>query len=116
MVKFEFEWGFQGWLWEIWVGFWVAALPALRVLVCARTSSRQSRSDRQLVLPVVLGLLMGGDWFWCLLSFLVLVVWPFCGWPGCSVVNLECIQCGCLWLGFDANIAFRILAPFCYFI
>ena len=27
----------------------MAALPALRVLVCARTSSRQSRSDRQLV-------------------------------------------------------------------
>ena len=41
--------GFQVWLWGIWVGFWVAVLHALRVLVCAGAGSRQSSSDRQLV-------------------------------------------------------------------
>ena len=56
-------------------------------------------------MPVVLGSLMGGDWFRVPLSFLVLVVLPFCGWPGCSGVNLECIQCGCPWLGVDAGLS-----------
>ena len=59
----------QGWFWGIWVGFSVAALPALRVLVCSGIGSRQSRSDDNWCMPVVLGLLMGGDWFWCHLLF-----------------------------------------------
>ena len=56
-------------------------------------------------MPVVLGLLIDGDWFWCPLSFLVLVELPFCRWPGCSGVKMECIQCGCLWLGVYAGMS-----------
>ena len=88
--------------------------------MCNGIASRQARFDRQLVYAS--GPWAVDRWGLVLVSpaiFLVLVVWPFCGWPGCSGVDLECIQCGCPGLGVDAglvhNIAFRILAPFCYF-
>ena len=83
----------------------MAALPALRVLVCAGISLRLSRSNRQLVYASCLWVVDGRGLVLVPLSFLVLVVRPFCGWPGCSGVNLECIQCGCLWLGVDAGLS-----------
>ena len=105
MVKFEFKWGFQGWFWGGWVGCWVAALPLLRVFVCTGIGLRQSRSDRQLVYASCPWVIDGRGLVLVPLSFLVLVVRPFCGWPGCSGVNLECIQCGCLWLGVDVGLS-----------
>ena len=83
----------------------MAALPALRVLVCAGISLRQSRSDRQLVYASCHWVIDGRGLVLVPLSFLVLVVWPFCSWPRCSGVNLECNQCGCLWLGVDAGLS-----------
>ena len=56
-------------------------------------------------MPVVLGLLMGDIGFGAPCHFLVLLVRPFCGWPGCSRVNQECIKSGCLWLGVDAGLS-----------
>ena len=50
MVILEFEWGIQGWLWGVWVGYGRAAPPALRVLVCTRIRLPASGGfDRQLV-------------------------------------------------------------------
>ena len=83
----------------------MAALPALKVLVCAGISLRQSRSDRQLVYASCPWVVDGWGLVLVPLSFLVLVVQPFCGWPGCSGVNLECIQCGCLWLDVDGGLS-----------
>ena len=83
----------------------MAALPALRVLVCAGISLHQSRSDRQLVYASCSWVIDGRGLVLVPLSFLVLVVLPFCGWPGCSGVNLECIQCGCPWLGVNAELS-----------
>ena len=79
----------------------------LRVLVSAGISLRLSRSDRQLVLASCPWVVDGRGLVSGPLSFLVLVVRPFCGWPGCSGVDLECIQCGCgcLWLGVDAGLS-----------
>ena len=42
MVMFGFEWGIQGWLWSVCVGYGVATLPALGVLVWTRIGLRQS--------------------------------------------------------------------------
>ena len=83
----------------------MAALPALRVLVCAGISLRQSRSDRQLVYASCSWVIDGRGSVLVPRSFLVLVVLPFCRRPGCSGVNLECIQYGCPWLGVDAGLS-----------
>ena len=91
----------------------MAALPVLRVLVCTGIGSRQSRSDRQLVYASCPWAVDGqGLVLVSPVIFLVLVVRPFCGWPGCSGVNLECIQGGCLWLGVDAGLSIIQLLEF----
>ena len=74
LVKFEFKWGFQGWFQGGWVGCWVAALPPLRVLVCAGISLHQSRSNRQLVYASCPWVIDGRGLVLVPLSFLVLVV------------------------------------------
>ena len=73
--------------------------------MCSGISLRQSRSDRQLVYASCSWVIDGRGLVLVPLSFLVLVVLPFCGWPGCFGVNLECIQCGCPWLGVDAGLS-----------
>ena len=73
--------------------------------MCPGISLRQSRSDRQLVYASCPWVVDGRGLVLVSLSFLALVVRPFCGWPRCSGINLECIQCVCLWLGVDAGLS-----------
>ena len=93
LVKFEFEWGFQDWLWGNWVGFWVAALPALRMLVFTGISSRQSRSDRELVYASCPWVVDGrGIGFGVPCHFLVSPVIFWCWWCCLSAVGLGALE------------------------
>ena len=95
----------EGWIWGIWVGFCVAALPALSVLVCTGIGSGQSRSDRQLVYASCPWAIDGrGIGFGVPCQFLV-------SWCGLSVVGLGALEL--TWNVSNVVVSGLVLMPDC---